>query len=89
MLLSRRYVIRFLFSGRSCSAKEKAIFMRPSRSGSSGSGKAHVGIIRRNHHGSENGVRPFFVSFPVSLPSMGRRSDHVVVDEVVVAHYRR
>jgi len=35
--------------------------------------------------GSENGVRPLFVNFSVSLPSMVRESVPVVVDEAVVA----
>jgi len=35
--------------------------------------------------GSENGVRPLFVSFPAFLPCMGRKGVHVLVDEVVLA----
>jgi len=35
-------------------------------------------------NGSENGIRPLFVSFPLFLPCMGRRGFPVVVDEVVV-----
>jgi len=59
--------------------------MQLSGAGLIGFGKAQVAIFRRNHQRSENGVRPLFVSFPVSLPCMGRRGVPVEVHEVVVA----